>query len=81
VHSVFCEFIGNSNIVVSFGHKMAMKLSENDETERQLKFKIYDMGLCIFGCFKEYHIKARFSYMKQRGEVRIYNKQITTKKV
>jgi hypothetical protein len=72
--------MGDSNIVLSFGHKMAMKLSENDETERQLKCKIRDMRLCIFGCFKEYHINARFSYMKRRSEVCTYSKQITTKK-
>jgi hypothetical protein len=53
----------NSNIVVSFHHKIAMKRSENDEIERELKSKICDVGLCIVGCFKKYHAKVRFSYM------------------
>jgi hypothetical protein len=40
VHTVFCKFIVNSNIVASFHHKMAMKcLSERD------KCKICDVGL------------------------------------
>jgi hypothetical protein len=46
---------------------------EDDEIERQLKCKICDVGLCIFGCFNEYHTNARFSYMNI--------KQITTKKL
>jgi hypothetical protein len=36
---------------------------EDDETERQLKCKKCDVVLCILECFKEYHTKARFSYM------------------
>jgi hypothetical protein len=36
----------NSNIVVSFHHKMAMKhCVEDDEIEKQLKCKICGMGL------------------------------------
>jgi hypothetical protein len=51
-----------SNIVVSFYHTMAMKpCLQDDEIERQLKCKIYDVGLCFHGCFKEYYTKARFS--------------------
>jgi hypothetical protein len=66
VHSVFCEIMVNSNIVVSFHHKMVMKCClEDDEIERQLKCMICDMGLCILGCFKEYHTNVRFSHMKQ----------------
>jgi hypothetical protein len=62
----------NSNIVVSFHHTMAMKRClEDDEIERQLKCKICDMGLFILGCFKEYHTKARFSYMR-RGVKPVY---------
>jgi hypothetical protein len=54
----------NLNIIVLFHHKIAMKRClQDDETERQLKCKICDMGLCIFGCFKKYHKKVRFSYM------------------
>jgi hypothetical protein len=57
--SVFCDFIVNSNIVVSFHHTMVMKHNlEDDEIERQLKCKIHDKGLCIVGCFEEYHTKA-----------------------
>jgi hypothetical protein len=52
---------------------------EDDEIERQLKCKICDVGLCIYGCFNKYHTKARFSYMT--GGTCIYIKQITTKKV
>jgi hypothetical protein len=53
----------NLDIVVSFHHKLAVKRClENDEIERQLKCKICDVGLCIFGCFKKFHTKARFSY-------------------
>jgi hypothetical protein len=57
----------NLNIVVSF-HKMALKCClEDDEIERQLKLKIFDVGLCIFGCFKNYHTRARFSFMMWGG--------------
>jgi hypothetical protein len=71
----------NSNIVVSFHHKMGMiRCLEEDEIERQLKCKICDVGLCIFGCFSKYHTKARFSYMTRGGEACIYIRQITTKK-
>jgi hypothetical protein len=72
----------NSNIVVSFHHKMGIiRCLEEDEIERQLKCKIRDMGLCIFGCFNKYHTNARFSYMTWEGEACIYIRQITTKKV
>jgi hypothetical protein len=38
----------NLNIVVSFYHRIAVKRClEDDEIERQLKSKIYDMGLCF----------------------------------
>jgi hypothetical protein len=58
-------------IIVSFHHKMAMKRClQDDEIERQLKCKIYDVGLCIFGCFKKYHTKERFSYMMGGGGVK-----------
>jgi hypothetical protein len=50
VHSVFCVFIVDKNIVVSFHHTMAMKHRlEDDETERQLKCKKCDVGMCILG--------------------------------
>jgi hypothetical protein len=53
----------NLDTVVSFHHKMAVKCClEDDEIEKQLKCKICDVGLCIFGCFLKYHTKARFSY-------------------
>jgi hypothetical protein len=53
----------NSNIVVSFNYKMAMKCClEDDEIEKQLKCKIYGVGLCFFGCLKQYYTKAGFSY-------------------
>jgi hypothetical protein len=55
----------NSNIVVSYHHNMAMIRCLEDEIERQLKCKVCDMGLCIFGCFKKYNTKERFSYMTQ----------------
>jgi hypothetical protein len=72
VHSVFCEFIVNLNIVVSFHHKMAMqRCFGNDEIERQLKCKICDMVLYMFGCFKKYHRKERYSYM-MRGVKHVY---------
>jgi hypothetical protein len=74
--------MANSNIVVSVHPSMAMKRLEDDEIERQLKCKICDVGLCIFGFFKKYHTKARFNYMT-RGVgcgACIYIKQITTKK-
>jgi hypothetical protein len=59
VHSIFCYFIVN---LVSFHPTMAMKHRlEDDEIERQLKCKICDVGLCILGCFEEYHTKAGFS--------------------
>jgi hypothetical protein len=59
----------NSNIVVSFHHKMATKCClEDDEIEKQLKSKICGVGLCIFGCFKKYHKKARFIYMTRRAK-------------
>jgi hypothetical protein len=45
---------------------------ENDEIERQLRCKICDKGLCIFGCFKKYHTKARFSYMMWEGGKPVY---------
>jgi hypothetical protein len=66
VHSVFCESTVNLDIIVSFHHKLVVKRLENDENERQLKCKICDVGLCIFGCFKNYHTKARFSYWTWR---------------
>jgi hypothetical protein len=54
----------NSNIVVSFHHKIGMiRCLEDDEIERLLKCKIFDVRLCIFGFFNKYHTKARFSYM------------------
>jgi hypothetical protein len=56
MHSVFNESTLNSDI---------------DEIERLLKCKICDVGLCIFGCFKKYHTKARFSYWT-RGVKPIY---------
>jgi hypothetical protein len=72
VHSVFSEFMVTSNIVVSFHHKMPMiHCLENNEIEKQLKCKICDVGLCIFGCFKKYHTKARFKYM-MRGVNPVY---------
>jgi hypothetical protein len=44
----------NSDIVVSFHHKVAMKHRlENNEIEKQLKCKICGVGLCFLGCFKE----------------------------
>jgi hypothetical protein len=50
--SVFCEFIVNLSIVVSFYHTMAMKrFLEDGEFERELKCKIYN-ELCIFGCYE-----------------------------
>jgi hypothetical protein len=62
----------DSNIVVSYHHKMAMiRCLEDDETERQLKCKICDVGLGIFRYFKKYHTKARFSYM-MRGVNPVY---------
>jgi hypothetical protein len=49
----------NSNIVVSLHHTMAMKhCSEDNEIERQLNCKIHDVGLCILGCFEDYHTKV-----------------------
>jgi hypothetical protein len=60
VASVFCEYIVNLNIVVSFYHTMAVKhCLEDGEIERQLKCRVYD-ELCILGCFEEYYKKARF---------------------
>jgi hypothetical protein len=80
VQSVFWEFMANSNIVVSYHHKMAMiRCLEDYEIERQLKCKICDVDLCIFGCFRKYHTKARFSYMTREGEPFIHIKQIATK--
>jgi hypothetical protein len=47
VYSVFCEFIENSNIVVSFHRTTAMKRRlGDDEIESQLKCKKCDVGLC-----------------------------------
>jgi hypothetical protein len=55
----------NSNIVVSFQHKVAMKCClEDDEIEKQLKCKICGVGLYFLRCFKEYYTNARFSYWK-----------------
>jgi hypothetical protein len=55
----YLEFIVNSNIVVTFHHKMAMRfLLEYDEIERQLKCKIRDVGMCIIRCFEEDHTMA-----------------------
>jgi hypothetical protein len=34
---------------------------EDDEIERQLKCKVCDVGLCIFGCFNKYNTMASFS--------------------
>jgi hypothetical protein len=62
----------NSNIVVSFHHKMAMiHCLKDDENESQLKRKICVVGLCIFSCFKKYHTKVRFNYM-MRGVKPLY---------
>jgi hypothetical protein len=79
---VFCEFTMNSNTVVSFHHTTAMKCHlEDDETERQLKCKNCDVGLCSLICFEEYHTKARFNQMTRScGGTYIYIKQITRKK-
>jgi hypothetical protein len=72
----------NSDIVVSFHCKLEVKRClENDEIERQLKYKICDAELCIFGCFKKYHTKARFSYWMRGGEACIYIQQISTKNI
>jgi hypothetical protein len=61
----------NSNIVVSFNHKLEIiRCLEDDEIERQLKCTLCDMGLCSFVCFNMYHTKARFSYMT-RGMNRV----------
>jgi hypothetical protein len=50
VHSVFCEFMVNMNIVVSYHHKMTMiRCFEDDEIERQVKCNICDVGLRILG--------------------------------
>jgi hypothetical protein len=58
MHSVFCVFILNFNIVVSFHHAMAMKCRlEDDEIEKQLKCKKCDAD--ILRCLEEYHKKAR----------------------
>jgi hypothetical protein len=43
---------------------------EDDEIERQLKYKIHDMGPCILGCFKEYYTKEQFSQMTGGGRVK-----------
>jgi hypothetical protein len=41
VHSVFCEFVENMNIVVSFYHTMVVKhCLQDDENETQLKCKM-----------------------------------------
>jgi hypothetical protein len=40
VHSIFCEFIVNSNTVVSFHHTTIVRRLEDDETERQRKCKL-----------------------------------------
>lgn len=43
---MFSEFIVNSNIVISFHHTLAMKTGfEDDEIQRQLKYKTRDMGV------------------------------------
>jgi hypothetical protein len=52
---------------------------EDHEIEKQMKCKICDEGLHIFGCFKKNHTTARFSYM-MRGVNPIY-RQITTRKI
>jgi hypothetical protein len=60
--SVFCEFVVNLNIVVSFHRTVALiRRLEDDEVERQLKCEIHDTGLCILGCFEECHRKVQFS--------------------
>jgi hypothetical protein len=46
-------YMENSNIVVSFHHKMTMKRLENDEVEKQLKCKICGGGQCFLGSVKE----------------------------
>jgi hypothetical protein len=51
MHSFFCEFMVNLNIVVSFLHKMAMKRCLEDYgIEKQLKCKNCGVGLCFLGC-------------------------------
>jgi hypothetical protein len=84
VHSIFYEFIVNSNTAGSLNHTMAIKRHlEDDKIDRKPMCKKCNMGMCILGCFEEYHTKVRFSYMTRRGggvEAYIYNKQ-TTKKV
>jgi hypothetical protein len=46
VHSVFCEFIENSNTVVSFHHTITLKSRlEDDEIESLPKRKKCDVGL------------------------------------
>jgi hypothetical protein len=67
---VFFGFMVNSNIVVSFHHKMGMRHCLEDKIEWQLKCKIFDVGLCIFGCFNKYQTKARFSHDAGRGGVK-----------
>jgi hypothetical protein len=52
VLSVSSELIVNSNSAVSFHHTMTIERRlEDDETERQMKYKTHDMELCILGCF------------------------------
>jgi hypothetical protein len=63
----------NSDTVVSYHHKMAICCLKDDEIESELKCKICDLGLCIFGCFKRYHTKARFtSSCMMRGVNPVY---------
>jgi hypothetical protein len=58
----------NSNVVVSLYHTMAMKCHlEGDEVEKQLKYKLHDVGLSILGCFEEYHTKVQFNLMAWGG--------------
>jgi hypothetical protein len=71
----------NSDIVVSFHHKMAMKRClEDDEIEKHLKCKIHGVGLCFLGCFKEYYTKARFSYWP-RGLKPVYSSRRLKKNI
>jgi hypothetical protein len=61
-----CIQFSVNSIVVSYHHKMTMVRCLDDvEIGRQVKCKVCDVGLCIFGCFKKNHTKERFSYMTE----------------
>jgi hypothetical protein len=66
----------NSSTLVSFHHKMSMKRCLEDEIERQLKYTICDVGLCIFGCFKKARFKGEIQLHDAGGEARTYIKQM-----